>query len=55
MNVEDVWSGVIEARELALARWAELPKVDPVAAEELAGETFEHYEEHVPDLQRFVG
>ena len=35
--------------------WAELPEVDSLAAEELAGETFEHYEEHVPDLERFVG
>ena len=55
MSVEDVWSGVIEARELVLSRWAELPEVDSLAAEELAGETFEHYEEHVPDLERFVG
>jgi hypothetical protein len=55
LSVEDVWSGVLEARELALARWAELPQVDAFAAEELASETYEHYEEHVPDLERFVG
>jgi hypothetical protein len=44
-----------EAAELVLSRWAELPRVDSLAAEELAGETFEHYEEHVRDLERFVG
>jgi hypothetical protein len=55
LSVEAVWSGVLEARELVLRRWAELPEVDSFAAEELASESYEHYEEHVPDLERFVG
>jgi hypothetical protein len=55
LSVDDVWSGVVEARELVLSRWAELPEVDSLAAEELAGETFEHYEEHVPHLEQFLG
>jgi hypothetical protein len=55
MSVGDVWSGVLEARERVLRRWSELPEVDSAAVEELAGETFEHYEEHVPDLEHFGG
>jgi hypothetical protein len=55
LSVDDVWAGVLEARELVLGRWAELPEVAAFAAEELASETYEHYEEHVPDLERFVG
>jgi len=55
MSVEDVWAGVLEARELVLTRWAELPEVSSLAAEELASETYEHYEEHLPHLEAFAG
>jgi hypothetical protein len=37
-------------REVILRRWQELPEVDDVAVEWFAGETYEHYEEHLPDL-----
>jgi hypothetical protein len=29
--------------------------VTPFAAEELASETYEHYEEHLPHLEAFAG
>ncbi len=30
--------------------WRELPEIDEAAVEWFAGETYEHYEEHLPDL-----
>jgi hypothetical protein len=52
MDVAAVRSGLDDARELLLRRWSELPTADEVAVEWFAGETYEHYEEHLPDLRR---
>jgi uncharacterized protein (TIGR03083 family) len=55
MTVDDAWSGVIEARELVLRRWGELPEIGDAAIAELGLETWEHYEEHLPHLEAFAG
>jgi hypothetical protein len=54
MSVDEVWSRLLDARELTLRRWSELAEIDSRAVEELEGETYGHYEEHVPDLERFA-
>jgi hypothetical protein len=54
MDVTAVWSGLVEARERVRQRWDELPEITKGAAEEFVGETYEHYEEHLPDLERFA-
>jgi hypothetical protein len=53
MSIEEVRAGLVTARELALARWGELTVIDDAAVEWFAGETYEHYEEHLPDLRGF--
>jgi hypothetical protein len=55
MTTDEVWDGLVEARELLLQRLGELAVVDDAVVEELAAETYEHYEEHLPDLERFAG
>jgi hypothetical protein len=45
---------VRDARELVLRRWRELPEIAPLAVEALASETYDHYAEHLPDLERFA-
>lgn len=52
MNVDEVWNGVRAARELVRARWAALDDVSDRAIEEFASETYQHYKEHVDDLER---
>ncbi len=54
MDVVEVRDGLDRLRGLALQRWRDLPVVDAAAIEWFAGETYEHYEEHLPDLRRFV-
>lgn len=54
MDVDEVWSGLQDARERVLRRWVELPELDDRAVEDFAGETHEHYQEHLPDLERFA-
>jgi uncharacterized protein (TIGR03083 family) len=54
MTPEAVLAGLLEARERVLRAWASLPVVDAGAVEELAGETYEHYDEHALDLARFA-
>ncbi len=39
------------ARARLLELWRSLPEIDEVAIEQFATETYEHYEEHVPDLE----
>ena len=55
MTTSQVRSGLLSARELVRAQWAELPAIDDAAIEWFVGETFEHYEEHLPELRRFAG
>jgi uncharacterized damage-inducible protein DinB len=54
MTVDAVYRGLIDARALVLEEWVALPNVDERAISELADETYEHYDEHREDLERFV-
>ncbi len=55
MRADEVWDGLVAAREAVLARWAELAEIDAAAVEWFEGETTEHYEEHLPDVRAAVG
>jgi uncharacterized protein (TIGR03083 family) len=55
MTTSQVRSGLVSARELVREWWAVLPMIDDPAIEWFVGETFEHYEEHLPELRRFAG
>lgn len=55
MTVRAVEEGLRAARDLVRSRWDALPRVDDVAIEELACETYEHYDEHRADLERAAG
>ena len=55
MDVAQVRAALDGARDEVLSRWAEVPEIDDTAIEWFAGETYEHYEEHLPDLQRASG
>ena len=50
MDITAVRSGLDAARDVILRHWHELPVIDEAAVEWFAGETYEHYEEHLPDL-----
>ena len=50
LDVTAVRSELDTEREVILRRWQELPEIDDVAVEWFAGETYEHYEEHLADL-----
>jgi uncharacterized damage-inducible protein DinB len=54
MTVDAVYRGLIDARALVREEWQALPDVDERAISELADETYEHYDEHREDLERFV-
>jgi hypothetical protein len=54
MTVDAVYRGLIDARALVREEWKALPDVDERAISELADETYEHYDEHREDLERFV-
>jgi uncharacterized damage-inducible protein DinB len=53
--VDAVYEELLASRRLVRTRWEALPDVDAKAVEEVAGETYEHYDEHLPDLERFAG
>jgi hypothetical protein len=55
MDTGAIWSGLVAARERTLAAWRELPNVGETAVEWFREETYEHYREHLPDLERFAG
>lgn len=55
MDPDAVWAGVLAARERVRRSWEQLPEIDQDAIEELAEETYEHYEEHLLDLAKFAG
>ncbi|MGH2672628.1 MAG: maleylpyruvate isomerase N-terminal domain-containing protein [Actinomycetota bacterium] len=54
MTIDAVHRGLMDARALVREEWTALPNVDERAIAELADETYEHYDEHREDLQRFV-
>ncbi|MEX2202561.1 MAG: maleylpyruvate isomerase N-terminal domain-containing protein [Actinomycetota bacterium] len=54
MSVDAVHRGLIDARALVREEWEALPTIDERAISELADETYEHYDEHREDLERFV-
>jgi uncharacterized damage-inducible protein DinB len=47
------YRGLQSARELVVEGWNALPNVDERAVEDLADETYDHYDEHRADLERF--
>lgn len=51
MRVDEVWQGVTAARSRVLERWAAMTDVRDRAVEEFASETYQHYKEHVPELE----
>jgi hypothetical protein len=53
MTIDGVYRGLMSARELVVDGWNALPNVDERAVEELADETYDHYDEHRADLERF--
>jgi hypothetical protein len=55
MDVDTVRRGLFDARHLVLRRWEDLPEIDDVAVEWFAGETYEHYDEHLADLDLIAG
>lgn len=54
MTVDAVYDGLLAARDRVRGRWQALPDVDERAIAELADETYEHYDEHRAELERFV-
>jgi len=54
MTVDAVYRGLLSARDLVRQGWEALPNVDDRAVEELADETYDHYDEHRADLERFA-
>jgi uncharacterized damage-inducible protein DinB len=54
MTVDAVYRGLLAARALVREEWDALPDVDERGISELADETYEHYDEHRTDLERFV-
>jgi hypothetical protein len=52
LSIEDVISGVANARARLLALWLEVPNVDEALRRWFVWETIEHYEEHLPDVRR---
>lgn len=52
MQAVAVWDGLVAARELCRRRWEELPEITDRAIEEFAAETYQHYKEHIADLER---
>jgi hypothetical protein len=53
MDSDAVWTGLIAARERVRRAWDRLAEIDEAAIQELADETYEHYDEHRVDLERF--
>jgi hypothetical protein len=54
MDVDAVWSGLLDARKRLLGVWADVAEIDEAGYERFAGETFEHYDEHLDELRRFA-
>ncbi len=54
MTSSAIRQGLLDARAELLRRWNDLPTIDDAAIEWFSGETYEHYEEHLPDLGAFA-
>jgi hypothetical protein len=54
MDADAVWAGLLAARERVLDRWNALPEVTQDAVDSFTGETYEHYPEHLPELDAFT-
>jgi hypothetical protein len=52
---EAVWGALVASRGRLLERWRALPEIDERALDWFGTETFEHYDEHLPELERFAG
>jgi hypothetical protein len=52
---DDATSKLESARERILAAWGALPSIDDDVLQRFAGDTYEHYEEHLPDLRPAAG
>ena len=52
MDPDAVWTGLLAARDRCRQRWDELPESTDRAIEEFASETYQHYKDHLPDLER---
>lgn len=51
LDVSTVRERLEAARARVLQLWRELPEIDEAAIDWFSQETYEHYEEHVPDLE----
>ena len=51
MQTDAVWQGLAEARSRVLARWTAMRQITDRAIEEFASETYQHYKEHMPELE----
>jgi hypothetical protein len=51
MELDAVWQGLGAARSRVLARWNAMTAITDRAVEEFASETYQHYKEHVPELE----
>jgi hypothetical protein len=54
MTTDAVRAGLLASRELVRTRWSELPDVTDSAIEWFASETYQHYKEHLADLESFA-
>ena len=54
MDHDAVWATLVASREIVRQRLSELPDVTDRAIEEFASETYQHYREHIADLERFA-
>lgn len=54
MTTDAVRAGLLASREMVCTRWGELPDVSDSAIEWFASETYQHYKEHLADLESFA-
>ena len=54
MTTDAVRAGLLASREMLRTRWQELPEVTDTAIEWFASETYQHYKEHLADLESFA-
>jgi uncharacterized damage-inducible protein DinB len=54
MHVDAAWSGLVDARERLLGVWSSVDQIDEAGYTRFAGETFEHYDEHLEELRHFA-
>jgi hypothetical protein len=54
MDVDAAWAGLVDSRERLLGVWSSVDEIDEAGFSRFAGETFEHYDEHLEELRRFA-